>query len=144
MEDIPKQKEKAMEIYLYPVTEDIDKLESLAGVPTGTHEKYLLIEEYCHLADKPFADVMEASHVVKSSGNTKEIAPRVFGALLRSREQIAQYQFFRVTGFGEFIHPDGEDELIGGGKVSGEEAQRILDLNAVPYTAEFTEGVKWL
>ena len=133
-----------METYLYPVTEDIDKLESLAGVPTGTHEKYLLIEEYCHLADKPFADVMEASHVVKSSGNTKDIAPRVFGALLRSREQIAQYQFFRVTGFGEFIHPGGEEELIGGGSATGEEAQLILDFNNVPHDASFTEGVKWL
>ena len=133
-----------MEIYLHPVTEDIDKLESLAGVPTGTHEKYLLIEEYCQLGNKDFADVMQEKHVVAASGKTKDIAPRVFGALLRSRPQIAQYQFFKMTGFGEFIHPDGDDEIIGGGMVRGEEAQLILDFNAIPHDAEFTEGVQWL
>lgn len=131
-------------MWLHPKTEDPSKLESMAGVPSGTHEAYLIVKEYCDLADKTVDEALLPHHSIKSSGAAKDVAPAMFNTMLRHRENVTKYVFFLKTGFGEFVHPDGDDEIHYGGDVEGEEAQRILDLNAIPFDAEFTEGLEWL
>lgn len=133
----------AKRIYLHPNTEDTAKLEEMAGVPAGTQGTFQIIEEYCDAGGLLMSDVLHGDHVVKSSGSTRKLAPRVFGVLLRSRSEIAKYHFFLNTGFGEFIHPEGECEIGDSGIESGDAAQEILDLNEVCFDADFTEGVQW-
>ena len=130
-------------MWLHPKTEDPSKLESMAGVPSGTHEAYLIVKEYCDLADKT-VDEASCLTTALSRHAAKDVAPAMFNTMLRHRENVTKYVFFLKTGFGEFVHPDGDDEIHFGGDVEGEEARRILDLNAIPFDAEFTEGLEWL
>ena len=104
---------------LYPSTEDIAKIETMANVPAGTHAKLRKLEAE---HDVPHGEILY-------DGN---------------HDDESDLHSFELLGFGRF---DGR--CIGvtveeySGDAEGERADMLLVANGIQHNAEYCEGVHW-
>lgn len=116
-----------MGVRLYPNTNDVAKLEKLAGVPVGTTARLEVIQkrQEAEKAGIPLFDRYEIDY-----RHWQEI---------NDDGDLGNLEAFMLYGWGKFRGGNGECS----GSLEGAAAQALLDLNGIYASADYCEGVHW-
>lgn len=119
-----------MGIRLYPRTNDVAKLEKLAGVPAGTHTR---LKE------------LQAAHKAPEGASYHE-ADAAYGRLfdaMSAEPNVDRLDSFILSGWGKRYSPEHQDENGYGHVDDVGVIARIFDMHGITADPALTEGVYW-